>query len=285
MKAYIDCVHCYLKQAASCMAFAHVDEDRQHQVIYELMDFVKGMDRRNTPAENSTEALLEVYKKIANDDPYKEAKKSSNDLALKLYPALKDLLEDSEDRLYSALKISVAGNIIDLGINKSFDIQGSLQYSLKTGFAKDDYRDFLGKLQKAKEVVIIGDNAGEIVFDRILVEELTRRGKKVIYVVKEGPILNDSTMEDAFYVGMDKVARVITTGSRYLGVSFNHISQEFLSLLQNSELIISKGQANFETLEDQSFTKGRIYYLLKIKCEGVGRVAGVNFGDIVFFNK
>ncbi|AEF94227.1 protein of unknown function DUF89 [Desulfotomaculum nigrificans CO-1-SRB] len=283
MKAYIDCVHCYLKQAVTCMTLAEVNEDRQHEILFELMDNIKKMDRNNTPAENSTEILLKVYRLLGNSDPYKEAKQYSNDLALKIYPKLKELLEQSDDRLYDALKIAVAGNIIDMGINRTFDINESLKYSLRVGFSRDNYDLFVKKLQQVDEVVILGDNSGEIVFDKILVEELVRMGKKIIYVVKDSPILNDATMDDAIYVGMDKIARVITTGSNYLGAPLNRVSPTLLNLLQQAKLVISKGQANFESLEQEEIAKNKIFFLLKIKCDGVGRVAGAKLGDVAFF--
>lgn len=265
------------------MTLAEINEDRQHEILFELMDNIKKMDRNNTPAENSTEILLKVYRLLGNSDPYKEAKQYSNDLALKIYPKLKELLEQSDDRLYDALKIAVAGNIIDMGINRTFDINESLKYSLRVGFSRDNYDLFVKKLQQVDEVVILGDNSGEIVFDKILVEELVRMGKKIIYVVKDSPILNDATMDDAIYVGMDKIARVITTGSNYLGAPLNRVSLTLLNLLQQAKLVISKGQANFESLEQEEIAKNKIFFLLKIKCDGVGRVAGAKLGDVVFF--
>ena len=103
MKATIDCVHCYLKQAVSCMKMAGIDEDTQHEIIYKLMDYIKDYDRADTPAGNSTLAVLKTYELINNDDPYKEVKKQSNDLALQLYPRLKDIIDENGDRLYKAL--------------------------------------------------------------------------------------------------------------------------------------------------------------------------------------
>jgi len=261
---------------------AGVDEDTQYKIIYEMMDYVKGFDINDTPAENSSKALLKAYEMIKVEDPFEKAKKESNDLALSLYPKLKEIVKNSEDSLYQALKVAVAGNIIDLGINRSYDIDAALQHSLKTGFSKDDYVSFVRKLEGIKEVLFIGDNAGEIVFDKILVEELVQRGKKVTYVVKGGPILNDATLQDSAYVGMDKVAEIITTGSNFLGVSLKRVSDSFLNNLKNAELILSKGQANFESLENEKLVKGKIFFLLKIKCYEVGKVAKAEFGDVVF---
>ena len=286
MRSYIDCVYCYLKQAVSSMKMAGIeDEKKMHEVIYELMDYVKTFDTNVTPAENSSKVLLKTYELIGIDDPYKEVKKQSNDLALELYNVLKQKIEDSDDRLYDALKIAVAGNIIDLGISRSFDIHEALAHSMDTGFSIDHYELFRKKLEEVQEVLFLGDNSGEIVFDKLLVEELTRLGKQVTYVVKGAPILNDATMEDALYVGMDKVARVITNGSKYLGVCFERVSEEFIGTLYNANLIISKGQANFESLEQDENVRGKAFFLLKLKCECVADIAGAKLGDVVFFTK
>jgi uncharacterized protein with ATP-grasp and redox domains len=286
VKVSIDCVHCYFKQAVSCMKIAGIeDENRQHEVLYELMDYVKTFNTEASPAENSTKIFLKTYELIGNEDPYKEIKKQSNDLALKLYPGLKQKLEESDDRLYDALRIAAAGNIIDLGINRSFDIHGALVHSMNTGFSKDHYKDFVNKLENTQEVLILGDNSGEIVFDKILVEELLRLGKQVTYVVKEAPILNDATMEDALYVGMDKVAKVITNGSNYLGVCLDRVPEGFINTLRNASLVIAKGHANFESLEQEEMVKEKVFFLLKVKCEHVGCIAGAELGDVMFFTR
>jgi len=267
------------------MIIAGVDEDTQHRVLYDLMDDIKILDRGRTPAENSTELLLKVYKAIGSDNPYKEVKARSNAMALEMYPRLKEYLKHSEDRLYEALKISVAGNVIDLGINKDFDIDASLKQCLNDGFARDDYHMFTEKLGDTDNVLVVGDNAGEIVFDKLLVEELNSLGKSVTYLIKGGPALNDATMEDAMQAGMDQAARLITTGSNYLGVPLGKVSPVARSLLENASLVISKGQANFESLEHEEMARSRIFFLLKMKCECVSRVAGAKFGAVVFFTR
>lgn len=285
MHSSIDCVHCYLKQAVSCMQHAGTDSSRQYDVIFELMDFVKDFDRNASPAVNSTLALLKTQEIIGSKDPYSKVKRQSNALALALYPRLRNIIAKAKDSLYEALKVSVAGNVIDLGISRSFDIEEGLRYSLEAGFSLDHYSRFLKQLEKTDRLLFIGDNAGEILFDRLLVEELAARGKHVTYVVKQGPILNDSTMEDAVYTGMDKVATVITSGSNYLGAYLEKISPKFKDLLENTDVIIAKGQANFETLESESFLRGKTFFLLKIKCDEIARVSGSRLGDVVFFSR
>lgn len=171
------------------------------------------------------------------------------------------------------------------GINKDFDIEASLTHALKSGFSRDDYKTFAGRLENTNSIVIIGDNSGEIVFDRLLAEELTSLGKKVKYIVKGGPVLNDATMEDAVQAGMHETADVLTTGSNYLGVPLHRISPATKKLLETSDLIISKGQANFESLESEEPARGRVFFLLKIKCPCVARVAGAKLGEVVFFTR
>ena len=285
MNCKIDCVYCFLKQAVTCMALAKIDEDTQHEVLYKLMDDVKQYDRKDTPAVNSTKVLLKTYELINVDDPYREVKKQSNDLALSLYPQLKNYLNTVDDRLHEALKISAAGNIIDLGPQRNFDVEKELKQILKFGFEIDHYDKFIRKLEAANNVLYLGDNAGEIVFDKILVEEIAAMGKNVTYVVKDGPILNDATMEDAVYVGMDKVANVITNGTNYLGTCMDKLPAKFLDTLLNAEIVISKGQANFESLEHEEMAKGRIFFMLKVKCDYVAEKSGVKLGDAVFFTR
>ncbi len=285
MRSRIDCVYCYLKQIVSAMEFAGIPNDKMHEIVYIVMDDVKTYDKNDTPAWNSTLAILRAYELMGIEDPYKEAKKDSNDLALAIYPDLRKMVDssDPDDRLLTALKVSVSGNVIDLGISRSYDIHGGLRHSLEAGFARDDFKLFRQRLDDAEEVIILGDNAGEIVFDKLLVEELNAMGKKTFYAVKGGPILNDALMEDAIYTGMDKITTVITNGSNYLGNPLCKISEELLTRLKNATLVISKGQANFETLDEEDIAKGRIFFLLKTKCERVAEQVGIKNGGIVFF--
>jgi damage-control phosphatase, subfamily I len=285
MKAVIDCVHCYLKQSVSCMNMAGVDEDKQHEVLFKLMEDIKELDRNGTPCDNSAEIIFKTYEHIGINDPYAAVKKESNDLALSLYPRLKDIMNSSEDKLYTALKIAVAGNVIDLGIHRSFDIEGAIKQSMEKGFSVDHYKDFCAMLKETETVLILGDNTGEIVFDKILVEELQTLGKSVIYAVKSGPVLNDSTMEDAVYTGMDKLTEVVESGSRYLGTPMNRISPQFKKIVEEAPLIISKGQANYESVSEAEDIKHKVFFLLKIKCESVGRDADAPFNEMVFFRK
>jgi len=285
LRAYADCVHCYLKQAVSCMNLAGIDEDMQHEVLYKLMDEIKNYNREKTPAENSTLALLKTYELIGNYDPYKAVKRKSNDLALELYPQLRQMMDAAEDKLDCALKIAVAGNVIDLGINRDFDISEALRHSMEIGFSINHLEKFREKITAAKRVMIIGDNSGEIVFDKILAGHLKELGKDVVYVVKEKPILNDETLDDAIYTGMDKIARVIANGSGYLGTCLHTVSKQFFDEFCRSDVVLAKGQANYESLEKEKISEGKVFFLLRAKCGLVAENIGVKLLDMVFLSR
>jgi len=263
---------------------ANVPDERKKEVLYELMDFIKSLDPEASPAYNSSLVLLKTYEIIQNNDPYCFAKKQSNALALELYENVKKKVFESQDPLYNSLKVSVAGNVIDLGIKRDFDVESELAHAFEFGFSIDDYVLLKQKVQNGKNIVVVGDNAGEIVFDKILVEVLNQMGKDVYYIVKTKPILNDATLEDAKEVGMDKIATIVDTGVGLLGVPKEFVSSKFKQLILNADIVISKGQANFESLDEFEEIQDNVFYLLKIKCEFLAKKLNFKHGDLVLIN-
>ncbi len=232
-----------------------------------------------TPAEVSTYALWAAYEALGCSDPFEEEKRHYNQLALGMYPRLKGMVRG---RLSAAVKVAAAGNIIDLGILDSVDIEGTIKEIFAEGFAIDHLDAFLERLDRAERILYLADNAGEIVFDRVLVEELRRHGKRVIFAVKEAPILNDATLEDALAVGIGEVAEVVSTGSGQVGTNLSDCSPEFLKEFKAADLIISKGQGNFETLSE---VEGPIFFILKAKCSEVATELRVKQGETVFLTR
>jgi len=182
-----ECVPCYLKQAHSTLKIAGIQEDKIVSILHKAAGAIPDFDVQATPAENSTLILKKIYEIMGNNDPYYDAKMQWNDYILERYDSLTKLVEKSEDRLLTAFKIAVAGNIIDMGITPDFDINIALKEITEKEFDHSDYREFLDRLESSKHILVVGDNSGEIVFDRILVEELKRKGYEVVYVVKDGP--------------------------------------------------------------------------------------------------
>ena len=213
-------------------------------------------------------------------DPYQEVKRRYNDLALKLYPRLKELLDGAKEPLLTAIRLAIAGNIIDFGISSEFDLEQTIQESLTKEFSIFDYDLFLEILTAAESILYIGDNTGEIVLDKLLIEELLKREKDVTYVVRGGSAINDVTLEDARYVGIDRIVEVITTGTALPGTIVKNAYPDFVARFHAADLIIAKGQGNFEGLSDEPRA---ITFLLKAKCTLIANELGVEPGAMVLY--
>ena len=282
MNVALDCIPCYMKQIINTLAQTEINDEKARELIHQTLPLLPRLDPQGTPAENSTIILRKVNELLGIEDPFHSAKMESNELALKLLPQLKERIRQSTDPLLMSLQIAVAGNIIDMGILKDYDVEESIREAIEKNFARDDYASFQQRLKDAREIIILGDNSGEIAFDRLLAEQLSEMGIEVTYVVKDRPILNDATMEDAAYVGMTEQIRVISNGSGYLGTILKDCSEEFKQAYKKADLVISKGQANYESLEALGEEDRRLYFLLRAKCEIVAKSLGVQLGEMVF---
>ncbi|AET69144.1 hypothetical protein Desor_3666 [Desulfosporosinus orientis DSM 765] len=282
MKVALECIPCYLKQTINTIAQTKIPEEKAREIIYQILSLLPECDPQGTPAENSTVVLRRVNELLGIQDPFLKAKKESNHLALKLLPQLREKISRNNDPLFMSLKIAVAGNIIDMGILKDFDVEGSIREAMEKDFARDDYEDFQKQLKDARSVLILGDNSGEIAFDRLLAEQLLEQGVEVTYAVKDQPILNDATMADADHVGITEKIRVISNGSGFLGTVLKDCSEEFKQVYENSDIIISKGQANYESIEALGREDRRLFFLLRAKCEIVADNLEVELGQMVF---
>jgi damage-control phosphatase, subfamily I len=219
-----------------------------------------------------------LLKKYSNNlDPYKEAKKQSNDLVLSMYPDLKEIVFQSENQFETALRLAIAGNIIDYGIGNHFDLQATIDKVLNSDFAIDDSLNLKQAISEAKTVLFLGDNCGELVFDKLFIETIMH--PNLIYAVRGEPVINDVTLEDAKYVGMDIVADVISNGYDAPSTILEHCSSEFLEVFNRADVIISKGQGNLEGLLGK--TTKDVYFLLMVKCEVIADALGVRKGDFV----
>ncbi|MBL7085380.1 MAG: DUF89 family protein, partial [Candidatus Omnitrophica bacterium] len=225
-----------------------------------------------------------VSKTTGKDDPFKEIKRKSNKLALALYPRLKKKVQNARDKLLTAVELAIAGNVIDYGVKNSLNIVKEIEKIFaeenrlirKEAKGLFDYPAFKGALKKAKNILYLGDNAGEVLFDRILIEEL--KDKKIIYAVRDKPIINDALLEDAIFCGIDKYARIISSGCDAPGTILSFCSPQFLKIYRDAELIVSKGQGNFEALAEE---RGPIFFLFKAKCPVVARHLGCEIGDVI----
>ena len=280
MKTYLDCIPCFFRQGLEAARIATKDVEKQKKVLDEIARIVPEFSLSSTPPEMGR-IIYKIVREFTNSsDPYMELKNKYNRVALRLYPKLKEKVKEARDPLYTAIKIAIAGNIIDFGVKNMAsggfnDMEEELESTLQQDFAIFDYAEFKNALENVEEILYIADNSGEVVFDRILIEELHRR---VIYVVRGGPIINDATMDDALFCKMDEVAKVISSGCDAPGTILRHCSEEFLSYYRQAKMIISKGQGNYETLSEE---KKNVFFLLKAKCPIIAKDIGCKLGDIV----
>ena len=275
MKTYLECIPCFLRQALEAAKLAGADKKTQKKVLDEIALLLSGFPTDVTPPEIARTVYSVTEKYTGGIDAYKRIKEKSNDMAMALYPRLKNVVESSEDVLLSALRLAVAGNVIDYGVPHAFDIEDEIEECLVKDFAVFDLDEFRRDLANAKNILYILDNAGEIVFDKILIEEMDR---EIVCAVRGEPIINDVTMDDAVQVGLDKAVKVISSGSDIPGTVPQECNKEFRAYYQAADMVISKGQGNYETLEGE---KRPIFFIFKAKCQVVADHLGCRVGDII----
>ncbi|MCP2519557.1 ARMT1-like domain-containing protein [Candidatus Aminicenantes bacterium AC-708-M15] len=275
MRAYLDCFPCFLRQTIETSRLITSDEKKIRHIINRVSLLFPDISSEATPPEIGREVYRIIRDETGVIDPYNDIKKKCIEQALSLYPEMKKIINSSEDRLLTAIKLSIAGNIIDFGANPDFELKKDINEILVQKLNISHYQEFCKILKKTKRILYLADNAGETVFDRLLIEELK---KPVIYAVREKPIINDATREDAYLSGIHEVAEVISTGCDAPGTILKFCSNEFLEIYKNSDLIISKGQGNYEGLSDEPRP---IFFLLKAKCSIIAQDTGVEQGDVM----
>ena len=283
MKASLDCIPCIQRQTIESLRMNIKDKKTREKILRKVLGFLKKIDWSKTPIELSNKVQLLVSKETGIKDPYKKVKKLSNDLALKLYPRLKRIINSSSDPINTAVRISIAGNIIDFGpqLKDRLDIKRAIQKVLKEKFDINDYNELRRKLEKAKNLLFFADNSGEIVLDKLLIETILKFKKnlKITLVVRGGPSLNDVTIKDIKYIGLNKIPNIkikaVSNGDPKTGPKLN--SKEVESWIKNHDVVISKGQGNYEGLSQFK----NIFFLLIAKCKIIGKELGVKEGGII----
>ncbi len=275
MRTYLDCYPCFLRQALEAARRLEADEPTQKLLLDRVLDLLGHIELSFTPPQIGDRVHRLVKSVLGDSDPYRSYKEAATREALELYPGLKALVADADDPLETAVRLSIAGNIIDAGPDHRYELGPTVQRVLCQPFAVE-YLDVLReKLSRTPRLLFLADNAAETVFDRLLIESLE---VPVIYAVKGGPILNDATLQDARAAGIERVAELLSTGSDAPGTILEQCSEEFRAVYGESELVIAKGQANYETLSEEG---SRVFFLLQAKCPVIARDLGVAIGGIV----
>ena len=282
MKATLDCLECIASQALRAARVATNDPRLQRRIFDETVKRIPEMDLSKTPAELSL-AIYEIAAALTgNNDLYQALKHEQNAAALEIEPELRKMVETSPDPLATALHLAAAGNIIDLGIQThgSIDVRAAIQQAIQDRFAIDHSAAFRSSLSHCRDLLYLLDNAGEIVFDKILIEEL-QKSTPVTAVVKAGPMINDVLMADARQVGLTRICSVIDCGGAFVGSPLDLVPESFKQRLRQANMIVGKGQGNYETLD--SFD-GDVFLILKAKCAIIARHIGVDRGQVVLIS-
>ena len=279
MKSSVECIPCFVRQTLEAAKFVSKYSSVHEGVLREMLRCLAGIDFDQPPPVVGQCIHRKLRALIGNSDPYRGAKILHNQLALALLPELKELVRKSKDPLYTSVLLAIAGNVLDLGAHFNFtghDMRSNIAEALSKPFHAD-IEALRQEIQRASSILYIADNAGEIVFDRLLIEEM--QGKAVTVAVRGYPIINDALAEDAQVAGIHEIARVIGNGSDAPGIVLSDCNVEFQMYFNNADVIIAKGQGNYETLSEED--KGNIFFLFKIKCDPVAFQTGFKKGTNV----
>lgn len=276
IKATYDCIPCAVGSLITLFKKGLVTTEKQEQAMRALLEYLSKIDYNQSPPKLGREMHRIIRQVLNNPDPYYEIKRQFNRLMLGHYPDLKKIVKEADDPFQMAVRFAIAGNVIDFGPNKPFDINQTLEQAESIVLAIDDSEALQHAISQSKMLLYLGDNAGEIVMDRIFLE--TIQHPNVYFAVRGAPIINDALMEDAKLVGIDKIAHLITNGDDAPGTILETSSAGFRDIFEKADLIISKGQGNYEGL---SCVNKNIYFILMTKCDHVANHLGVKKGDFV----
>jgi len=276
-----ECVGCILNQSVRVADTIKATKNLKQKLTLHVEALSENFSYNDTPPEIASY----VYEDLANiaqkKDLYAEVKKASTKKALSFKPLLEEKLKNSNNKLLTATKIAVAGNVIDLAAAVEFDLEDELEKIFHTEFAHDDFEIFEKKIKSAKKILVIGDNVGEHIFDYMFIETLQKLALhvEVFYMVRGTPIINDVTMSEAKEAGFDKLCNLVDSGVNTPGFAYSRATKYSQKLFDEVDLVISKGMGNYECLSPSH--RKDICFLLKVKCNVVAKSLKKEVGDII----
>ncbi|MDH3826127.1 MAG: ARMT1-like domain-containing protein [Desulfobacterales bacterium] len=286
-----DCVPCILRMAVAALRQLPLDENIIRELCTEILEIpaLRGLDWNKTSAAVIEDIWRKIVKKIGSSDPFRLLKSNQNQKIMDLYPFFEKMVNEAADPLYLAVKLSILGNSMDLMVaDPSLTVERSIANKVKLPLSDENYSKFRKQLQATQHLLIFGDNAGEIVFDKLLIETIKKIYQpEIAFVVRSVPTLNDATFDEAKTVGIDEIATVIENGidGPLPGTVLKRCSSKVNDLVRQSDLIISKGGGNFDTLdEERKRLNKNISFLLLSKCEPYYRHFGVQIYQPILAN-
>ncbi|MCP9787226.1 damage-control phosphatase ARMT1 family protein [Cyanobium sp. N5-Cardenillas] len=275
MNTSLDCIPCLLRQSLEAARLVTSDASIHERLLRDALHWAEGMDLTASPPAMAQCLHRRLREMTGVVDPYRESKAWQNRVAMDMVPALEAEVEACEDPLLMAARLAIAGNAIDMGSNGRLteqDVRQALERALKDPF-HGDVEQFRAAVSEAETILYLADNAGEIAIDRLLINQLLPR--TITLVVRGFPVLNDATRVDAERVGLDRMVEVIDNGSDAPGTILSDCSQDLRERFAAADLIIAKGQGNYESLSDES---GQLFFLFKAKCPVIAELVGQPIG-------
>ncbi|MFX0089393.1 MAG: DUF89 domain-containing protein [Candidatus Hodarchaeota archaeon] len=271
------CHICLVRQAFELAELATKDISLRYEAIKKALAYVLDqLDEGDSLPAMGTNVHRIVKRVTGHDDPYKHIKKEMNEAVLTFEKEVASDIDSSKNPLLTAIRYAIAGNKIDVGPGRKFDIKDVVRSIAYEGLCIDDSQELLERVKRGGRILYLTDNAGEIVFDKLLMKELKRFNVDIIAAVRGGAIVNDATYDDAVQVGLTEIIRVTTTGTDAVGPLRSEISASFQELLNSADFLISKGQGNFEALAgDSAYDR---FFLLRVKCKVIADALNVQVG-------
>lgn len=278
MNMCLDCIPCFVRQAADAVKLSAVSEEEQNRLMRHVLGWFGDIDLSQSPPAAAQMIHRQLRSRLAVNDPYRASKNRHNDLAAKLVPSIRRRIAESFDPLTMAVRYAITGNIIDLGAKNNVGY-GEIYTELQSAPMQPIFGEletFKQTAARAKTILYLADNAGEIFFDRLLIERLDAR--KVTLVVRGAPVINDATLDDAKAARLADIATVMDNGSDAPGTLLGDCSAEFVRQFAEADMVIAKGQGNFESLSDE---RRDIFFLFRAKCGVISRHSGYSVGTYV----
>ncbi|WP_372946733.1 damage-control phosphatase ARMT1 family protein [Mariniphaga sp.] len=273
-----ECLICQVKALQQRLEKYEIPEEKRDHVVSEMLKKIAATDLETSFSPEITRNILARLREYSNvEDPYRKEKQEGNRLMLERYGEFREMVHNSKNPFDTALRLAIAGNIIDFGPTNHFDVEGTIEKVLNSAFAIDHSQQLQNEISKAKTILYLGDNCGEMVLDKLFIETINH--PNVFFAVREKPVLNDATEKEAREVGIHHVAKIISNGDDAPSTLLHRVSPEFKEIYQKADLIISKGMGNYEGLMFE--TDPRLFFLLMIKCPVIGRKIGAEKGEFV----
>ena len=283
MKAKLECVPCFLKQTIEASRMATEDKQKHIEAVKEVMKYLQKESFNSSPPEISKHIHQIIRSITKNNDPYKLVKQQANQKAASSYHTLREKMKQSSDPLATAINLAIIGNVIDFGTEKRFSLEETIDTYLHNILNEHALDEFKKRLVNAKEILYLADNAGEIFFDKLLIEHIKSNKNNITYVVKSNPIINDALLDDALDAEMEELVTLLEGDKQRKvscpGMILSNASNEFIKKMDTADIVIAKGQGNYEALND---IDRDAFFLLMVKCPLVAFEIKETLGTPVF---